>query len=70
MFAKKRGLIRKAGPPVHDDHVRRDFTATLRVRLARISWDGTCARSEQSRNRRCTLVLRDHPDGAVRSFDD
>ncbi|MBE4719521.1 IS3 family transposase [Pseudarthrobacter sp. AB1] len=27
VFAKKRGLTRKAGPPVHDDHVRRDFTA-------------------------------------------
>jgi putative transposase len=25
--AKKRGLNRKAGPPVHDDHVRRVFTA-------------------------------------------
>jgi putative transposase len=24
---QKRGLSRKAGPPVHDDHVRRDFTA-------------------------------------------
>lgn len=28
VFAKKRGLTRKAGPPVHDDLVRRDFTAT------------------------------------------
>jgi len=27
VFAKKRGLTRKAGPPVHDDHVGRDFTA-------------------------------------------
>lgn len=27
-FAKKRGLNRKAGPPVHDDRVKRDFTAT------------------------------------------
>ena len=26
-FAKKRGLSRKAGPPVHDDLVARDFTA-------------------------------------------
>ncbi|HEX3960617.1 MAG TPA: IS3 family transposase [Trebonia sp.] len=26
-FAKKRGLTRKAGPPVHDDLVARDFTA-------------------------------------------
>lgn len=25
-FSKKRGLHRKAGPPVHDDVVRRDFT--------------------------------------------
>ena len=28
VFAKKRGLTRKAGPPVHDDHVKRKFTAT------------------------------------------
>jgi putative transposase len=28
VFAKKRGLTRKAGPPVHDDLVERDFTAT------------------------------------------
>jgi len=27
VFAKKRGLSRKAGPPVHDDLVERDFTA-------------------------------------------
>jgi putative transposase len=27
VFAKKRGLTRKAGPPVHDDLVRRQFTA-------------------------------------------
>lgn len=26
-FSKKRGLNRKAGPPVHDDLVLRDFTA-------------------------------------------
>jgi putative transposase len=26
-FTKKRGLARKAGPPVHDDLVERDFTA-------------------------------------------
>ncbi|WP_370259892.1 IS3 family transposase [Cryobacterium sp. TMT3-29-2] len=28
VFGKKRGLTRKAGPPVHDDHVKRKFTAT------------------------------------------
>jgi putative transposase len=27
VFSKKRGLNRKAGPPVHDDLVKRDFTA-------------------------------------------
>lgn len=27
IFAKKKGLSRKAGPPVHDDLVARDFTA-------------------------------------------
>lgn len=29
VFAKKRGLNRKAGPPVHDDRVQGDFTATM-----------------------------------------
>lgn len=33
MFAKKRGLTHKAGPPVHDDLVRRAFTATTPNRL-------------------------------------
>ena len=28
VISKKRGLNRKAGPPVHDDFVLRDFTAT------------------------------------------
>ncbi|CAG6398105.1 transposase [Actinacidiphila cocklensis] len=28
VFGKKRGRAKKAGPPVHDDLVRRDFTAT------------------------------------------
>jgi transposase InsO family protein len=28
VFAKKRGLSRRAGPPVHDDLVDREFTAT------------------------------------------
>jgi len=28
VFAKKRGMSRKAGPPVHDDLVDRNFTAT------------------------------------------
>ena len=28
VFSKKRGLNRKAGPPVHDDLVERNFTAT------------------------------------------
>lgn len=27
-FGKKRGRTKRAGPPVHDDHVQRDFTAT------------------------------------------
>ena len=33
IFAKKRGLNRKAGPPVHDDLVDREFTATAPNRL-------------------------------------
>ena len=33
VFAKKRGVTRNAGPPVHDDHVRRDFTASAPNRL-------------------------------------
>jgi putative transposase len=33
VFAKKRGLSRKAGPPVHDDLVERNFTAAGPNRL-------------------------------------
>ncbi|MGD1221420.1 DDE-type integrase/transposase/recombinase [Streptomyces krungchingensis] len=33
VFGKKRGRTKKAGPPVHDDLVRRDFTATGPNRL-------------------------------------
>lgn len=33
VFSKKRGKGKKAGPPVHDDLVRRDFTATGANRL-------------------------------------
>jgi putative transposase len=33
VFAKKRGLNRKAGPPVHDDLVGRDFSAECRDQL-------------------------------------
>ncbi|RFC71150.1 IS3 family transposase [Streptomyces sp. AcE210] len=33
VFGKKRGQAKKAGPPVHDDLVRRDFTATGPNRL-------------------------------------
>ncbi|WP_432164670.1 IS3 family transposase [Streptomyces sp. bgisy031] len=33
VFGKKRGRIKKAGPPVHDDLVRRDFSADAPNRL-------------------------------------
>lgn len=33
VLAKRRGLVRKAGPPVHDDLVKRKFTATAVNRL-------------------------------------
>ena len=33
VFAKKRGLSRKPGPPVHDDLVRREFTAEAANRV-------------------------------------
>ena len=33
VFGKKRGRSKEAGPPVHDDLVRRDFTATCANRL-------------------------------------
>lgn len=33
VFGKKQGFSRKAGPPVHDDHVQRDFTAASPNRL-------------------------------------
>jgi len=33
VFGKKRSRVKKAGPPVHDDLVRRDFTANAPNRL-------------------------------------
>lgn len=44
VFAKKRGLTRKAGPPVHDDLVQRRFTAAGRdqVWLTDITEHHTC----------------------------
>jgi putative transposase len=33
VFAKKKGLTRRAGPPVHDDHVRKVFTADVPNRI-------------------------------------
>jgi putative transposase len=33
VFAKKKGLTRRAGPPVHDDHVKKAFTADAANRL-------------------------------------
>ena len=43
IFAKKRGLTRRAGPPVHDDLVDRKFTATApnRTWLTDITEHGT-----------------------------
>lgn len=35
MFAKKRGLTRKAGPPVHDDLVKWDFSTAGPTRIWR-----------------------------------
>ena len=56
VFAKKRGLSRRAGRPVHDDLVDRDFTAAVAnvTRLTDITehptWRAscTCARSRTS----------------------
>lgn len=31
VFSKRRGLTRRAGPPVHDDLVRKQFTADARI---------------------------------------
>ena len=44
VFAKKRGLRGKAGPPVHDDHVQRNFTANRpnQLWLTDISPPGAC----------------------------
>ncbi len=36
-FAKKRGLNRRSGPPVHDDLVQRQFSASVQVWLADIT---------------------------------
>lgn len=43
VFGKKRGQVKKPGPPVHDDLVRRDFTADgpNRLWLADITEHGT-----------------------------
>jgi putative transposase len=43
VFGKKRGRVKKAGPPVHDDLVRRDFTADgpNRLRLTDITEHAT-----------------------------
>lgn len=57
VFAKKRGLARKAGPPVHEDRVRRVFAASgpNRVWLTDITEHNTGrARCISARSRTCT----------------
>jgi putative transposase len=53
VFARKRGLTRKAGPPVHDDHVQRDFTAAASDQL----WlpDITGHRTDEGKPCRCAI---------------
>ena len=56
VFGKKKGLSKKAGPPVHDDLVRRDFTANAPTRSGWATSPSTgpakerstCARSRTS----------------------
>ena len=64
VFAKKRGLRGKAGPPVHDDHVQRNFTATKlnELWLTDIPPPGASGRRcphRASHRRRQNLPLRD-----------
>jgi putative transposase len=64
VFAKKRGLTRKAGSPVHDDHVRRDFTVTASDQL----WltDITEHRTEEGKLYLCAIKdVYSNPLGGV-----
>jgi transposase InsO family protein len=58
VFAKKRGLNRKAGPPVHDDLVDRQFTATA----PNVVWLTDIERHEALPNR---AVVKGHRDRSV-----
>jgi transposase InsO family protein len=54
-FAKKRGLTRKAGPPVHDDLVTRRFTATA----ADQRWLTDITEHPTSEGKLCLCAIKD-----------
>lgn len=60
VFAKRRGLSRRSGPPVHDDLVRRQFTAAAPDRL----WLTDIERHEALTNRAVVKGHRRHPVAA------
>ena len=53
--SKKRGLNRRPGPPVHDDHVRRDFTASKANEL----WIGDITEHPTSEGKLYVCILQD-----------
>lgn len=66
VFGKKRGKTKKAGPPVHDDLVRRDFTVDgpNQLWLTRRDSVAGCilhsARGSQFRSQKFVRALADH----------
>ncbi|MGW3480390.1 hypothetical protein ACWDMR_34000 [Streptomyces althioticus] len=54
MFGKKRGKSREAGPPVHDDLVRRDFTTTRANRL----WLADITEHATGEGKLCLCVIK------------
>jgi transposase InsO family protein len=55
VFGKKRGKGKKAGPPVHDDLVRRDFTATCANRL----WLADITERATGEGKLCLCAIKD-----------
>ncbi|ORI20017.1 hypothetical protein BJD99_00400 [Rhodococcus sp. 1163] len=57
MFSKKRGLYRKAGPPVHDGLVGRQFTAQERSQIWTSQLYATQSRRGIPKMRLCTPIV-------------
>jgi putative transposase len=61
VFSKKRGLNRKPGPPVHDDLVERDFTATAPNEL----WLTDITEHPAGDGKLCLYVVKDVCSGRI-----